>query len=140
VLLCVGILKEIPANTYCCLCHYPAVFLQEMPSHTGRILRRFLCRFLRIAICAVPSPSHRRIASPPHRVAGELPTSLELHLPVVHPMRCTRIEEVEPQLWALGKAMMQTHVEVKGCDAMIQKKLCSVNVHRPMSDAPSGVR
>jgi hypothetical protein len=50
-------------------------------------------RFLRIAICAVASPSHRcciavashrrRVASPPHRVAGdsELPTSLKLHLP-----------------------------------------------------------
>jgi hypothetical protein len=72
---------------------------------------------------AIASPLHRRIASPPHRVAGELPTSLELHLPVVHPTRCTRTEEVEPQQWALGEAMMRTHVEVKGCDAMIQQKL-----------------
>jgi hypothetical protein len=45
-------------------------------------------RFLRIAICAVASLLHRRrIASPPHRVAGELPTSLKLHLPAVHPER-----------------------------------------------------
>ncbi len=35
VRLCAGILKEIPANTYCCMCHYRAVFLKE-------ILRRFL--------------------------------------------------------------------------------------------------
>jgi hypothetical protein len=54
-------------------------------------------RFLRIAICAVASPSHRcciavashrrPVASPPHRVAGELPTSLKLHLPAVIPAR-----------------------------------------------------
>jgi hypothetical protein len=58
----------------------------------------------RIAVIVVASPSHRRIASPPHRVAGELPTSLKLHLPAVHPTRCTRTEEVQPQQWALSDA------------------------------------
>jgi hypothetical protein len=54
------------------------------------------------------------VASPPHRGAGDLPTvtSLELHLPVVHPTLCKRAEEVEPQQWALGEAMMRTNVEV----------------------------
>jgi hypothetical protein len=92
-----------------------------------RFLRRFLCqflgRFLRwflrscIAVCAIKSPSHRRIASAAHRIAaqnaGELPTSLELHMPVVQPTRCTRTEEVElQQQWALGEVMMRTFVEV----------------------------
>jgi hypothetical protein len=61
---------------------------------------------------AVASPLHRSIASQPHRVAGDLPTLLELHLPVVYPTRCTRTEEVEPQPWALCEAMMRTHVKV----------------------------
>jgi hypothetical protein len=75
---------------------------------------------------AVASPSHRRriaashrsrIASPQHRIAaqnaGDLPTSLELHMPVVQPTRCTRTEEVEPrQQRALGEVMMRTYVEV----------------------------
>jgi hypothetical protein len=63
---------------------------------------------------AVASPSHRRIASAPNRVAarnaGDLPTSLELHMPVVQPTRSTRTEKVEPQKRALGEAMMRTHV------------------------------
>jgi hypothetical protein len=58
-----------------------------------------------------------RIASPQHRVAaqnaGDMPTSLELHMPVVQPTRCTRTEEVEPrQQRALGEVMMRTYVEV----------------------------
>ena len=89
-----------------------------------RFLRRlFLRRFLRaavrscIAVCAVTSPSHCRIVSAAHRIAarnaGELPTLLELHMPVVQPTRCTRTEEVEPQQqWALGEVMMRTYVEV----------------------------
>jgi hypothetical protein len=36
-----------------------------------------------------------------------------------------RTEEVELQQWALGEAMMRTHVEVtvEGCDSMIQQNL-----------------
>jgi hypothetical protein len=79
-------------------------------------LRRFLRRFLRgcIAVCAVTSVAHRRIASAAHRIAarnaGDLPTSLELK---VQPTRCTRTEEVEPrQQRALREVMMKTYVEV----------------------------
>jgi hypothetical protein len=108
------------------MCHYPAVFLNEIPSHTAPVSAPVSAHRHLLGRIAVASLLHRRriaVASPPHRVAGELPTSLELHLPVVHPTRCTRTEEVEPQQWALGEAMTRTHVEVKGCDAMIQQKL-----------------
>jgi hypothetical protein len=85
-----------------------------------------LHRRLRGRGIAVASPLHRRriaashrsrIASPQHRIAaqnaGDLPTSLELHMPVVQPTRCTRTEEVEPrQQRALGEVMMRTYVEV----------------------------
>ncbi len=101
------------------MCHYLAVYLQEILAYTAPVSAPVsvrLHRRLRGRI-TVASPSRcRRIASAPHRVAarnaGDLPTSLELHMPVVQPTRCTRTEEVEPQQRALGEAMIRTHVEV----------------------------
>ncbi len=103
-------------HTQCSMCHYPPVFLQNYLCILRRFLRRFLCRFLRGRI-AIASPLHRhRIVLAPHRVAarnaGDVRTSLESNLPAVQPNRSTRTEEVEPQQWALGEAMIRTHVEV----------------------------
>ena len=79
--------SQIPAYTYCCMCHYPAVFLQKYLHILHRFLRRFILhRFLRRSLCAasarlcrrlcsriaVASPSHRRriaVASP-HRIGA----------------------------------------------------------------------
>ena len=53
-------------------------------------------------------------AAGPDALASSPPQpSLELHMPVVQPTRCTRTEEVEPRLqWALGEVMMRACVEV----------------------------
>jgi hypothetical protein len=87
---------KIPAHTYCCMCHYPLVFLQEIPAPVSG---------------PVSAQSHRRLCgliavASPHRIASL--TSLELHLPT----RCTLTEEVQPNQRALDEAMMRTHVEV----------------------------
>jgi hypothetical protein len=81
--------------------------------------RRFLRRFLRdcIAVCAVASQLHRRrIAASHRRCIASLHemqgTSLKLHSSVVQPTRCTRTEDVDPELRVLGEASMRTHVEV----------------------------
>jgi hypothetical protein len=66
---------QIPANTYCCMYHYPAVFLQEISAYSVPVsapLAGFCAPPVRgcIAVCAVASPSHRRriaVASPSHR-------------------------------------------------------------------------
>jgi hypothetical protein len=104
--LCVTILLYFARNT-CIYCAGFCAGFCAVASPSARTHRRRI---------AVASPSHRHIASAPHRVAarnaGDLPTSLELHMPVVQPTRCTRTEEVEPQQRALGEAMMRTHVEV----------------------------
>jgi hypothetical protein len=97
---------KIPAHTYCCMCHYPPVYLQGIPAPISAPVS-----------APVSAQLHRRLrgliaVASPHRIASL--TSLELHLPVVHwqPTRCTRTEEVEPHQWALDEAMMRTHVEV----------------------------
>ena len=113
---------QIPAHTYCCMCHYPAVFLQEISAYSAPVSAPVYSAPVSAPVsvrrqCAVVSPSvhsHRRriaVASPSHRrriaashrrriaslaTPGDLPTSLELHLPVVQPTRCTRTEEVGP--------------------------------------------
>ena len=52
-------------------------------------------------------------AGPDALASSPPPPSLELHMPVVQPTRCTRTEEVEPRLQrALGEVMMRTYVEV----------------------------
>ena len=110
------------------MCHYPAVIFAKIPAYTAPVsapVSAPLHHRLRGRI-AVASPSHRRIASAPHRIGAAshrhritslhetqaLPTSLELHMPVVQPTRCTRTEEVDPQQRALGEVMMRTYVEV----------------------------
>jgi hypothetical protein len=55
------------------MCHYPSVFLEEILSHTAPVSARDSRRFLRIAICAVASQSHRSriaVALPSHRIAA----------------------------------------------------------------------
>ena len=49
-----------------------ACILLKVTTHTYCCMRRFRHRFLRgrFAVCSVASPSHRRIASAPHRVAA----------------------------------------------------------------------
>ncbi len=140
--LSAGMLQEIPAHTYCYMCHYPHAFLQKIPPHTAQVFApvsaRLHCRLRGCIAVMVVLPSRcrhvavaslHRTAWAPHRVTvrnvGDLPTSLELHLPVVQPTRCTRTEEVDPQKRALGEALMLTHVESwsKGCDSMIQQTL-----------------
>jgi hypothetical protein len=95
----------MPANDYCWMCHFPPVFCKMYL----RVLRWFLRRFIAQLL------SHRPNASAPHRVAartaGDLQTSLELHLQVGQPTRCTRTEDVEPQQRVLGEAWMRTHVK-----------------------------
>jgi len=104
------------------MCHYPAVFLQEISAYSAPVSAPVYSAPVSAPVsvrrqCAVVSPSvqsHRRriaVASPSHRrriaashrrriaslaTPGDLPTSLELHLPVVQPTRCTRTEEVGP--------------------------------------------
>jgi hypothetical protein len=117
--------------------------LQEIPAYTAPVsvlvsapVSAWLHRRLRGRI-AVASPSHhRRIALAPHSVAarnaGDLPTSLELHMPVVQPTRCTRTEEVEPQQLAMGEAMMRTHDEVIVERLLLDDSSKSYAVHHPM--------
>ena len=66
----VTILLYFDQDTYTYLLLYAPVLI-KIPTHTYCCMRRFLRRFLRgcVAVCAVVSPSHRRIASAPHRVA-----------------------------------------------------------------------
>jgi hypothetical protein len=110
-------------------------YLHILRRFLRRFLRGFLRRFLRqfcagfcAGFCASPSArshrsrmaiasqSHRRriAAMRPHRIAkaSRRWRLAELHLPVVHPTRCTQTEDVEPQQWALCEAMMRTHVAV----------------------------
>ena len=105
--------SQIPAYTYCCMCHYPAVFLQEISAYSAPVSApvsvRRQCAVVSPSVhshrrrIAVASPSHRRRIAASHRrriaslaTPGDLPTSLELHLPVVQPTRCSRTEEVGP--------------------------------------------
>jgi hypothetical protein len=106
-------------------CNNAAVLFQEIPAHTGAVsalVSAQLHRRLRGRIAIASLLHRRRIAvASPHRIAAtsrrwrlaeSMLTSLELHLPVVHPTCCTRTEEVEPPQLALGEAMMRTHLEV----------------------------
>ena len=62
---------QIPAQWWATLMSLCATMCRYFCKKYLHTLRQFLRRFLRccIAICAVASPSHRRIASAPHRVA-----------------------------------------------------------------------
>ena len=84
-------------------CTYCAGYGGFCAGFLRRFLRGFCAGFCAVASqsarlhcsrIAVASPSHRRIASAPHRVAarnaGDLQTSLESHLPVVQPTLCGR--------------------------------------------------
>ena len=68
----VTILLYFDQDTYTYLLLYAPVLI-KIPTHTYCCMRRFLRRFLRgcVAVCAVASPSHRRIASAPHRVTAQ---------------------------------------------------------------------
>jgi len=64
---------KIPAHTYCCMCHYPPVFLQEIPAPVSAQVSAPVS-------APVSAQSHRRLCgliaiASPHRIASL--TSLE---------------------------------------------------------------
>jgi hypothetical protein len=96
--------RYIFRNTYGCMCHYPAVFLQEIPSHTAPFSAPFSAQV------SVPVSAHRHmrgriaVASLLHRrrIAVTSPDSIAAALrrwrvaDLIGITRCSRIEEVEP--------------------------------------------